>query len=363
MEKIIDPVSKELLKAELTPDKKLRDTNKGGNEIYVVTWHDSPNVVTEIGRLREEAFRQAGGSTGFALDLDEYDKMENPYKQIVVWDPDAEAILGGYRYIFGTDVKFNEAGQPDMTSTHLFHYSDEFIDHYLPHVMELGRSFVAPEYQSSKAGPKAIFSLDNLWDGITAVILQHPNIMYFVGKMTMYPSYDATARNLILHFLWKHFGDKEELARPYDLLMPEGDPRLMDLILKDDDFKQDYRNLKDAVHKLGTAIPPLVNSYMSLSPTMKMFGTCRNDELAEVYETGIMVCFDEMFEDKKERHVRSFIRDNVRAMRERFPDLEEGLEEKLMERWYYRRQKVHGRWKLRLPKLRRNKKDDAEKTE
>jgi hypothetical protein len=185
--------------------------------------------------------------------------------------------------------------------------------------------------------------------------------MYFVGKMTMYPSYDATARNLILHFLWKHFGDKEELARPYDLIMPEGDPRLMNLILKDDDFKQDYRNLKDAVLRLGTAIPPLVNSYMSLSPTMKMFGTCRNDELADVYETGIMVCFDEMFEDKKERHVRSFIRDNVRAMRERFPELEEDLEEKLMARWYSRRQKVHGRWKLRLPKLRRNKKEDAEK--
>jgi hypothetical protein len=218
---------------------------------------------------------------------------------------------------------------------------------------------VAPEYQSSKAGPKAIFSMDNLWDGITAVILQHPTIMYLLGKMTMYPSYDASARNLILHFLWKHFGDTEELARPYDLIMPEGDTRIMDLILKDDDLKQDYRNLKDAVHRLGTAIPPLVNSYMNVSPTMKMFGTCRNDELADVYETGIMVNYDEMFDDKKARHVKSFIKDNVQKMRERFPDIQEDIEERLEKRWEARREKVRGRWRLRLPKLRRKK----EKTE
>ena len=351
MEKIIDPISKDLLKAELTPDKKLRNTNKGGNEIYVVTWHDSPNVVKEIGRLREEAFRQAGGSSGLAMDLDEFDTMENPYKQIVVWDPDAEAILGGYRYIYGSEVTLREDGQPNITSAHLFHYSDEFIEHYLPHVMELGRSFVAPEYQSSKAGAKAIFSMDNLWDGIAALIMLHPNIMYFLGKMTMYPSYDASARNLIMHFLWKHFGDDEELVRPYNMVMPEGDTRIMDLILKDDEFKPDMKNLKDAVRRLGTFIPPLVNSYMNTSPTMKMFGTAINDELADVYETGIMVCFDEMYEEKKQRHVESFIDDKVRHLRERFPALEDGIEMKLAERWQRRREKTRGRFKLRLPKF------------
>ena len=90
MDTIIEPVPVELIKAELTQSKKLQDTNKGHNELYIVTWHDSPNVVTEIGRLREVAFRQAGGSTGNAIDLDEYDKMEKPYKQLIVWDPDNE---------------------------------------------------------------------------------------------------------------------------------------------------------------------------------------------------------------------------------------------------------------------------------
>ncbi|MCR5350924.1 MAG: GNAT family N-acetyltransferase, partial [Bacteroidales bacterium] len=293
MEKIIDPVSVDLLKAELTPDKKLCDTNKAGNEIYVVDCHNAPNVLREIGRLREVAFRDSGGGTGQAIDIDDFDTMQDrPYQQIVIWDPDESAILGGYRYILGPDVKIQEDGQPYISSAHMFHYSEKFIREYLPHVMELGRSFVAPEYQSSKAGAKAIFALDNLWDGITAVILQHPDILYFLGKMTIYPSYDRTSRELIEYFLWKHFPDPEELVRPKRPVPFESEERLLGLILHDTDYKADYRNLKEAIRHLGFHIPPLVNSYMNASPTMKMLGTGINDEFFDAYDTGILVCFD-----------------------------------------------------------------------
>ena len=95
MEDIIAPISKELLKAELTEDKRLRMTNKSNNQIYIVTAQDSPNTMKEIGRLREIAFRAAGGGTGMSMDLDEYDLMDNPYKQLIVWNPEAEEILGG----------------------------------------------------------------------------------------------------------------------------------------------------------------------------------------------------------------------------------------------------------------------------
>lgn len=166
MKAIIDPVPVELIKAELTKSKKLEDTNRGHNELYIVTWQDSPNVVTEIGRLREVTFRDAGGSTGNEIDLDEYDKMENPYKQLVVWDPDNEAIVGGYRFFYGTDAKFDEKGQPIMASSHQFRFSQKFIDEYLPYVLEVGRNFVVPEYQSSKSGAKSIYAMDNLWDGM-----------------------------------------------------------------------------------------------------------------------------------------------------------------------------------------------------
>ena len=316
MEKIIDPVSVELLKAELTPEKKLCDTNKAGNEIYVVDGIDSPNVLLEIGRLREVAFRDSGGGTGLSVDLDEFDTTtDRPYKQIIIWDPEASAIIGGYRFILGPDVKMQEDGQPHITSSHMFRYSDRFIRDYLPHTMELGRSFVTPEYQSSKAGAKAIFALDNLWDGIAAVILQHPNIMYLLGKMTIYPTYDKSCRELIEHFLWKHFPDPDELARPKQPVDVEVDGRLLNLILK------------DAIRKLGSGIPPLVNSYMNTSPTLRMLGTGVNDEFFDAYDTGILVCYDEMYAEKRDRHREPYFRHLAQKMRSRFPAMSQEAEE------------------------------------
>ncbi len=316
MDKIIDPVGVELLKQELTPDKKLCDTNKAGNEIYVVDCHDAPNVLQEIGRLREIAFRDSGGGTGKSVDLDDFDFLpDRLYKQIVIWDPDASAILGGYRYILGPDVRLDEDGQPILTSSHLYHFSEKFIREYLPHTIELGRSFVTPEYQSSKAGAKAIFALDNLWDGIAAVILQHPDIMYFMGKMTIYPDYDKNCLALIQHFLAKHFPDPDRLVVPKQEYTVPVDGRLLDLILRDDDFKLDYRNLKDAIRRLGFGIPPLVNSYMNASSTMKMFGSAINDEFFDAIETGILVCFDEMYADKRDRHKNPYFKQLAEKMR------------------------------------------------
>lgn len=332
MEKIIDPVDVRLLKAELTPDKKLCNTNKADNEIYVIDAFDSPNVLREVGRLREVSFRQAGGSSGLSLDLDEFDTMENPYKQIVIWDPEAEAIIGGYRYILGPDVKLGPDGQPLLATAHMFHFSDHFIKEYLPHVIELGRSFVTPDYQSSKAGAKAIFALDNLWDGIGAVMMQHPNIVYFFGKMTMYPSYNHSCRDLILHFLWKHFEDKENLIRPIEPKMPDADPGLLGLILKDEGFKSDYRNLKDAVRRLGTTIPPLINTYMNSSPTMKMFGTAVNKEFSDVEETGILISFNEMYPEKRDRHKEPYMRHLFSRMKSRFPQMKDELADKFSDK-------------------------------
>ena len=320
MEKIIDPVSVKLLKAELTPDKKLCDTNKADNEIYVVDCFDAPNVIQEIGRLREIAFRDGGGGTGRSVDLDEFDlEQDRLYKQLIIWDPEARRILGGYRYILGPDVNFDAEGQPLLASAHLFHFSRRFIQDYLPHTIELGRSFVTPEYQSSKAGAKAIFALDNLWDGLGALMLKHPRMMYFFGKMTIYPDYDKNSLALINRFLYKHFPDPDGLITPKNPYRVDVDGRLLDLILRDQDFKQDYRNLKDAVRRLGTGIPPLVNTYMNSSPTMKMFGSAVNDTFFDSIETGIMINFDEMYAEKRDRHKEPYLRHLAENIRRRFP--------------------------------------------
>ena len=306
MEEIIAPVSKELLKAELTADKRLSYTNKSHNEIYVVTWQDSPNVLREIGRLREIAFRAAGGGTGMSLDLDDFDMMEEPYKQLIVWDPDVEAILGGYRYLIGADVKLREDGQPILATSHMFHFSENFMKNYMPYTIELGRSFVTLEYQSTRQGSKGLFTLDNLWDGLGALTVLVPDVRYYFGKMTMYPSYDRYGRDMILYFLKKHFEDKDRLIVPIHPLQLEADTEELGKLFVYEDFKEDYKILNSEVRKLGYNIPPLVNAYMGLSPTMKMFGTAINDEFGDVEETGILIAVDEIREEKRRRHIETF---------------------------------------------------------
>ena len=306
MEEIIAPVSKELLKAELTADKRLRYTNKSHNEIYVVTWQDSPNVLREIGRLREIAFRAAGGGTGMSLVLDDFDMMEEPYKQLIVWDPDVEAILGGYRYLIGADVKLREDGQPILATSHMFHFSENFMKNYMPYTIELGRSFVTLEYQSTRQGSKGLFTLDNLWDGLGALTVLVPDVRYYFGKMTMYPSYDRYGRDMILYFLKKHFEDKDRLIVPIHPLQLEADTEELGKLFVYEDFKEDYKILNSEVRKLGYNIPPLVNAYMGLSPTMKMFGTAINDEFGDVEETGILIAVDEIREEKRRRHIETF---------------------------------------------------------
>lgn len=314
MEKIIDPVSKELLKMELTDDKRLRMTNKSNNQIYIITYQDSPNVMREIGRLREIAFRAAGGGTGLSIDIDEFDTMENPYKQLIVWNPEAEEILGGYRYLLGTDVKFDENGAPILATSHMFHFSEKFISEYLPMTVELGRSFVTLEYQSTRAGSKGLFALDNLWDGLGALTVVMPNVKYFFGKVTMYPSYHRKGRDMILYFLKKHFCDKENLIVPTDPLILETSESELNSIFEDSSFKGDYRILNMEIRKLGYNIPPLVNAYMGLSPTMRMFGTAVNHEFGEVEETGILIAVDEILEEKRIRHIQTFIESHPEAL-------------------------------------------------
>ena len=306
MEEIIPRIPRELLLSELTPEKKLRTTNKSGNEIYIVTWQDSPNVVRELGRLREIAFRAAGGGTGLSMDLDEFDTMENPYKQLLVWDPEAQEILGGYRYLLGSEVKLDENGQPILATSHMFRFSEKFVREYLPYTIELGRSFVTLEYQSSRMGTKGLFALDNLWDGLGALTVIMPDVRYFFGKFTMYPSYDRMARDMILYFLKVYFSDPDSLILPMKPLSLWHDECIFEKLFAGNDFKQDYRVLNCEVRNLGYNIPPLVNAYMGLSPTMKLFGTAINDEFGDVEETGILIAVDEILEEKRVRHIDSF---------------------------------------------------------
>lgn len=315
MEEIIAPVSKELLKAELTEEKRLRFTHRSNNEIYIFTAADSPNLMREVGRLREIAFRAAGGGSGKSMDIDEFDIMENPYKQIIVWNPEANDIVGGYRFIHGADVRFDENGAPVLATAHnMFNFSERFIKEFLPVTVELGRSFVSLEYQSTRMGSKSLYALDNLWDGLGALTVVIPNVKYLFGKVTMYPSYDKHARDLILYFLKKYFADPDNLIEPIAPLMLQDDETSLAAILCGENFKEDYRILKSEVRKVGLSIPPLVNAYMGLSPTMKIFGTAVNTDFGNVEETGIFIAVDEIIEEKYVRYIDSFAKENPWAI-------------------------------------------------
>ena len=316
MKKIIDPVDRALLKAELTPECLLRKTNRAGNELYVVTNQNAPNVVREIGRLREIAFRDGGGGTGEPLDIDKFDTdPAYGYRQLVLWDPEVEEIIGGYRFVLCDEAVFDRYGQPHLTSSHMFEFSKKFLEDYLPYTIELGRSFVSVEYQASKNGSKSIYALDNLFDGLGALtLLTAGRMKYFFGKMTIYPDYPKKAREMIQVFLKKYFGDKRHLTR---LRIPvKVTTKKYDRMFSGNSFKENYKILNAEVRKLGVNIPPLVNSYMNLSPSMIYFGTGINDEFANIFDSGILISFDEMYPEKLERHVDSVIKEEfIKLMR------------------------------------------------
>lgn len=313
-EEIIKPIDKDLIKSELTPNRLLRLTNKSHNEVYVFDAHEAPNLMNEVGRLREIAFRSAGGGTGKSKDIDMFDLMSNGYKQLIVWNPEDEEIIGGYRYIFGNNWTIDKSGQPILATSHMFHFSEKFMKEYAPYTVELGRSFVSLEYQNVRNSAKSIFALDNLWDGLGALTVLNPNCKYFFGKVTMYPSYIRRGRDMILYFLKKFFNDNEDLILPIKPLKIDTPSTEFEPLFNAPNFKENYKILNREIRKLGYNIPPLVNAYMNLSPTMKLFGTGINCGFGEVEETGILIAVDEIFEEKRLRHIESFVMQHPEAL-------------------------------------------------
>ena len=302
MQPIIEPIDRSLLEQELTKEKFVRNTNNGNNEIYIVTWHNAPHVTREIGRLREITFRDAGGGTGKDCDLDEFDTAEEPFQQLLVWNPRDKEIVGGYRFIHGNRLKVHENNRVDTPTAELFNFSSRFIADYLPYTIELGRSYVQPAYQPSIDIRKGMYSLDNIWNGLGAIIKRHPDVKYFFGKITMYPHFNTEARDMILFFMKKYFGDNDKLVIPIHPLTQNIDAKLLESIFVGGNYDKDYKILVQHVRLLNENIPPLVNAYMNLSSTMLCFGTSLNPEFGDVEETGILVTIDDIYDIKKERH-------------------------------------------------------------
>jgi len=308
MKPIIPPIDREILKKELTVDKFLRPTNKAHNEIYVITAHNSPNVMLEIGRLRELSFRSGGGGTGEELDTDEFDYMEKPYFQLIVWDPTGEEIIGGYRYLPGIDVDIDSEGQPKFVMAHLFTFTEKFIKDYLPYTIELGRAFVQPDYQTSKMGTKSLFALDNLWDGLGALVHTVKNTRYFIGKVTIYEHYPLIARELIYEYMHLYFPDPDSMISPKNPIhVSEKTNQRAKEIFIHNDISTDYKALQKAIRVEGETIPSMFSAYIGLTHTMRFFGSIYDPDFGSVYETGIMITMKDLLEAKRKRYIEPYL--------------------------------------------------------
>lgn len=305
MENIIDKIPREALLAELTKERYVRKTNNGNNEIYIITHHNSPNTMMEIARLREVTFRHAGGGTGKSFDIDDFDTSPHPYQQLLVWNPEDKEIVGAYRFILCRDAEYKN-GKVLLATTELFNFSEEFYKTYLPYTIELGRSFIQPMYQPSEQFRKGLFSLDNLWDGLGAIVVDNPDMKYYYGKVTMYTDFNVTARDYILSFLKYYFPDPKKLVIPIHGVDIKTDVTDFLNEINGKDFKTGHAILNKHVRALGENIPPMVNAYSNLSSTMLSFGTAINPTFGGVEETGILVTIADIYKSKSDRHIETY---------------------------------------------------------
>lgn len=316
---IAPPVDRELIKKELKQKHFLRMSNRGNKEIYVTTAHLSPNIMREIGRLRELSFAADGGGTGKEVDIDEYDTLPDPYccKQLFVWSPEDEEIIGGYRFSHGSTMMERADGSIVTPTAEHYQFSQDFRENYLPYTVELGRAFVQPAYQPSNNMGKGLYSLDNLWDGLGVLILEIPETRYFLGKITIYDTMDMEARDMILYFYQKYFRDRDGLMWPYEPTRIGMDYNKLVTLFNGRNYKEDYQILLHAVRARGCTVPPLVNAYMNLSSTMRYFGTCPDHGLPGTNGIGILITLADINADKRLRHMESYKQKNPKFDRRR----------------------------------------------
>jgi hypothetical protein len=309
MKPVGDPLPLDQIISELTKDKLIRKTNNGNNEVYLFEANSSPALMHEVGRVREITFRHAGGGTGKDIDIDDFDTdTDNPQQQLIVWDPENRQIIGGYRFFY-FKKSCRKCDLSKLASSDYFNFSDKFMKRYLPHLMELGRSFVHPDYQSHSRGRKSLFALDNLWDGLGAIVIENHHIKYLFGKVTMYRHFNQKARDMILYFLKRHFSDPEDLVVVKDPAILNIHEETMKQLFIGRSYKENYKILSQEVRNLNENIPPLINAYMNLSPTMRTFGTFINHKFGEVEETGIMITLRDIYVEKINRHLASYKKD------------------------------------------------------
>lgn len=300
MEKIIEPVKREKLITELKFCKLIKQTFRRGNEIYSFTNTDAPSLMVEVGRLREKAFRSIGCGTGDILDLDDYDFGNGAYRQLIVWNPRDQEIVGGYRYAVGSNYLQRTER---LSMCHYFRYSRKFTADYLPFSIELGRAWVNPSHRLSSSVSNSIFALDNLWEGIGAIIAENKDVRYLYGKVTIPENYNPIACILLTWFLNHYFKRKSNLMSPRK---PVTSPQVLAIAgekVTGTNPEKDYKIIANYIRSQDVVVPPLISAYLKLAQRIIVFGTTSNPELGNAFETGILIAIKDIYPEKHERYI------------------------------------------------------------
>ena len=305
---LIEPVSRKLLREELTKDRLVRPTRIGSNEVYIFTAHKAPNLMQEVGRLRELTFRDAGAGFGTAVDIDHFDTDEYPCRQLIVWDPVADEIIGGYRFNIFHKFKGKPLRDIPLANKSLYSISKTFTFEYIPYLVELARAFIQPKYQPKFAGRKAAFSLDNIWDGLGALVVKYPFIRYFFGRLTFFSNYDPTVRDLAFYFFAKHLQGNPALLsakKPFEFPTLLND---LEKVIGGSSIKDDFTKLNQAAKNHGTTIPPLVKSYFNVSGTLRVFEPVFDSYFASSYAAAILVTITDVYPAFIKRYITPYQR-------------------------------------------------------
>lgn len=262
-------------------------SSRGNIALYSFRATDAMPLMEEVGRLREEAFRAAGGGTGEELDIDCHDLAPNGYHQLVAWDIAGQRIVGGYRYLL-----CREDATEHISTLKYFSASDRFVGEVLPYSIELGRSF------TTHNGAHSLFAMESLWQGLAQIVRGLGWVKYLFGKVTIYPQFDHLSHDVIRLFLKRFHPAHHPLLQARQ---PLREP-LSEDCFSEGSYEENLTLLNRFLRSRGERIPPMLNAYMRLARGMQSFDTIQNHDFGNTYETAILLPLSEINPAARERY-------------------------------------------------------------
>jgi putative hemolysin len=260
---IVPEISAAVLEKEIELlRKEYRILTEKNYELFITPTSSIPNVIREIGRLREITFREIGEGTNKATDLDEYDIY---YNHLFIWDTEAKLIVGAYRVGLGDEI-FYSIGKNGFYLTELFKIKAQFIP-VLKKSIELGRSWVRKEYQQK---PLPLFLL---WKGILKYLIDNPRYRYLIGPVSISNSFSKFSKSLIVDYINRNHFDHEmaQYVRPRKQFKVDFSSIDTDLLLSGEDTFKGLDNLISEVETHNMKVPVLLRQYIGLNAKIICF--------------------------------------------------------------------------------------------